>query len=719
MSTGYKQYLALRNVAIDNGADVSGVDGYALERFIQVCQKIIEAIGGTFTPVTGGTLEQRKANALHQLALANGSAPELSGTTRERQIQSVVSILQDNGIDYSVPRAAQDWRLLVLIKLLQFGPADQDQIIQWLINYDGPIDEWTDKVAVPLASPKSVGVPVLQGDGVSAYGWRTNSKVTAYPFTLTGWFLPNATQNNSNNYLQCIGNLTGANEFLAVAYVSSGALRIIASDGTQNLLTTAETFNDGDWHYYEARFISATLREIWVGDTVGEIELLATDTISTSFASGLNRYSILARDLGTSVSQYFKGEVRDLSVKSSGFIEHAPLQENGASAYSFESDRVLVFLGDSNTADNDHTSIATYKYAEYLTDAMDKTISLYNSGVGGWQTTDILANLTTKLDPFYNVLSVCECTLMVGVNDLALGGKTPAQTVSDYESLIDAIIAKGWSLTCIAYYGWTGRESDLAEINAGVRDYCAGKCNFFDPTPTLNDGGGSLKAEYIDATWPAHLNDLGGEVLGQLLLDSGYIDLKGNTVSASEITLVNPSWSTADGISCWARDKGYTFDSPDYILALHELVNGQRRDARDNLPIGVVGSEDVPLTHNGGPAGMQETDANFAAFSGANLMGNGVDTWNPLYYADYTGFINGTNNVWIQWWVDTIGTAGACIVKERIAYPVTKVLTLAEYNQTLRWAQRYTSSCGGGVVPFDFSFNFSSEDNSANIAAII
>jgi|GEM_PF-3828132 len=120
MSTEFKQYKAIRDVAIDTGVDVSSVDGYSLQRFIEVCRLITIELGGTFE-MRGKTLEQRKASALFQLATASGAAPELSGGARERQIQAVKAILDGNGIAYEIPQAAQDWRLYVLLRLMEFG----------------------------------------------------------------------------------------------------------------------------------------------------------------------------------------------------------------------------------------------------------------------------------------------------------------------------------------------------------------------------------------------------------------------------------------------------------------------------------------------------------------------------------------------------------------------------------------------------------------------
>jgi hypothetical protein len=81
-------------------------------------------------------------------------------------------------------------------------------------------------------------------------------------------------------------------------------------------------------------------------------------------------------------------------------------------------------------------------------------------------------------------------------------------------------------------------------------------------------------------------------------------------------------------------------------------------------------------------------------------------------YADFDSHINGTDNVWVKW--NSIG--GVCHVMEILTYDVTKVFTQAEYNQMLAWLGG--AACGSGVVPFNFSFNFSDADNSANIAAI-
>ena len=87
-------------------------------------------------------------------------------------------------------------------------------------------------------------------------------------------------------------------------------------------------------------------------------------------------------------------------------------------------------------------------------------------------------------------------------------------------------------------------------------------------------------------------------------------------------------------------------------------------------------------------------DADETAFGGANLYGNGTDTWYSVLAGNVNSHINGTEGVWLQW--EKVN--GVCHVKAAIAYPVGTVLTEAQYNQVVRWAGDPT--CGDGAVPF-------------------
>jgi hypothetical protein len=789
MSTGYKQYLALRNVAIDNGADVSGVDGYALERFIQVCQKIIEAIGGTFTPVTGGTLEQRKANALHQLALANGSAPELSGTTRERQIQSVVSILQDNGIDYSVPRAAQDWRLLVLIKLLQFGPADQDQIIQWLINYDGPIDEWTDKVAVPLASPESVDVPVLEcnnvntrirtfkkWDGVSVLDFTTYCYPTT--FANVGYLISDRLSSTARN--------------LAIAVLNSSgtlSLQVQTSTGFQSVSGPALSLNTT--HKVRATIDTATgIANMWLDDVLVIDSHVFTGTFSVAnefiaggqWPAGSSSFggyiwgSKLVNHFDYTLSEAFGDYVSDIQRRTGN---HATISQK-LTLHPYVDDVAKevvhpdIYIFDEPWNGWTHWMVYT-PYASSNNQIENPSIEVSNDGIT-WQTpagltnpivgtpvgaSDFNSDPELMFDDGKLKIIYRETLISTSIENMKYTESSDGITWSATTTIFSNAFATERPLShTIAWNGseWFMLYWDLVTTNFRYRTSSALDTGWSSSSPcvltNVTTNPWHQKMRYINNEYVMY-SQLGGSGGGELVLIKSTDGINWDYSTATTLIrstnselarnayrstfwpsdetgityrswfgeannpwgiyygvygelgnfgrVENGSWGTLDGIEDKSRSNGYSVvrdGSGDAIGPFVPPLDGELIDSQ-GLPIGVVGSEDEPLVHNGGPAGMQETDANFAAFSGANLMGNGVDTWNPLYYADYTGFINGTNNVWIQWWVDTIGTAGACIVKERIAYPVTKVLTAAEYNQTLRWAQRYTSSCGNGVVPFE------------------
>jgi hypothetical protein len=54
---------------------------------------------------------------------------------------------------------------------------------------------------------------------------------------------------------------------------------------------------------------------------------------------------------------------------------------------------------------------------------------------------------------------------------------------------------------------------------------------------------------------------------------------------------------------------------------------------------------------------------------------------------------------------------GVCLLKERVVYSQGLVETLGWYNQAVRWAQAFTSSCGGGIDPFLRNYVTESGDN--------
>jgi len=147
-----------------------------------------------------------------------------------------------------------------------------------------------------------------------------------------------------------------------LSITGAGKLELISSDGTQYKATSPLSYNDGSWPCAEAKFLSSTVRELWVGDDEDSLILVATSSNSVPFnSSELNRLSFGARDLGTSTALYYTGKLSSQTVgEVTNRLRTFPARQTSAD--------ILVILGDSNTADDAHTSVATYKYAEYMSD---------------------------------------------------------------------------------------------------------------------------------------------------------------------------------------------------------------------------------------------------------------------------------------------------------------------------------------------------------------
>lgn len=95
--------------------------------------------------------------------------------------------------------------------------------------------------------------------------------------------------------------------------------------------------------------------------------------------------------------------------------------------------------------------------------------------------------------------------------------------------------------------------------------------------------------------------------------------------------------STTEGILNYMGRYGYTEDTGKYIPGLIDLVNGERLDARDNLPIGVRGSIDGALVLNSSPPGMRQTDGRIID----NLRVSGTGTIADSYEYEFNAVING------------------------------------------------------------------------------
>jgi hypothetical protein len=143
----------------------------------------------------------------------------------------------------------------------------QEDLKYWYVDYDGPIDEWTDKVAVPLASPKSVGVPVLEcnnvntrirtfkkWDGVSVLDFTTYCYPTT--FANVGYLISDRLSSTARN--------------LAIAVLNSSgtlSLQVQTSTGFQSVSGPALSLNTT--HEVKATIDTATgIANMWLDNAL-------------------------------------------------------------------------------------------------------------------------------------------------------------------------------------------------------------------------------------------------------------------------------------------------------------------------------------------------------------------------------------------------------------------------------------------------------------------
>lgn len=130
------------------------------------------------------------------------------------------------------------------------------------------------------------------------------------------------------------------------------------------------------------------------------------------------------------------------------------------------------------------------------------------------------------------------------------------------------------------------------------------------------------------------------------------------------------------------------------------------------LADGSATADGNPITHLGGfvhndsEVSLIQTDADETVMGGATIWGDGVATWDKVSYADLLAHLIGTQNTWLKW----VSISGVCHLVQNWQYLTTKELTEPEYNQNVRYVGG--ASCGGGIIPFEFSLDFSEDFNS-------
>jgi len=118
---------------------------------------------------------------------------------------------------------------------------------------------------------------------------------------------------------------------------------------------------------------------------------------------------------------------------------------------------------------------------------------------GGYKTTDILAELDTRLIPYLDTNKTNRAFLLVGINDI-FAGRTVEDTVSSYTNLAHAIITNGFDLTCLTMYSWPSPSltEKIQDLNDGIQGHASefGYAIVDIWAPLLDYDTGLLKAIY-------------------------------------------------------------------------------------------------------------------------------------------------------------------------------------------------------------------------------
>lgn len=124
----------------------------------------------------------------------------------------------------------------------------------------------------------------LNFDGVDDDVQISSAVVTAYPFTMSGWF---QTSSSASSYLMTLGSSNSTNNFQGIRMFSGQLYARSVESGNASDATTTNTYNDNSWHHVVAVFSSATDRKIYVDGI-----LQASDTTSRTFSASINRTAI-------------------------------------------------------------------------------------------------------------------------------------------------------------------------------------------------------------------------------------------------------------------------------------------------------------------------------------------------------------------------------------------------------------------------------------------
>jgi len=146
---------------------------------------------------------------------------------------------------------------------------------------------------------------VLSFDGSNDYVRNSSAVVSAYPFTMSGWFKTTETSGTVVGIFD-----TTTNAFYTAIYVSGDnkATLTIDDDVVAGVIKSTDDVTDGNWHHMVGVFTSTTDRKLYLDG----IEV-NSDTTSVGFPSGLDTTSIGVFDRSTQ-STLMEGQVADVRI---------------------------------------------------------------------------------------------------------------------------------------------------------------------------------------------------------------------------------------------------------------------------------------------------------------------------------------------------------------------------------------------------------------------
>lgn len=729
MSLLYKQYEQIRELAEDNGADLSNITGTALSKFNQVCAEIITAIGGTFTAYNGG-LEGAKADYLYQIAVAVGASPVISGTARERQIQCAHAIVDISGVEFESPIGAQDWRLLYFLSKMTLGPVTEG-LLQWLDGDNDGTSVLNDRIdpeyAVDMVqSPalivngedqKIINVTGLTGsDNVTNMGTATPTAGTD-EITFTAGSVYGVSVNGTLIY-PCsevdgviIGSVRPDLYPSALISIGSGNIETIRSDLQNDLhwsmvkgfgaervrelgmVIQQVTFSDDgtpttvyaetgiddiqfDGTYYSQTASSITTantngwtdwEDLWDGNTYTIDQIEAWGEWKDNCSAQTTVGGVLGQVVGT------KNNARDYSVWLDGVSQYGDAE--------YVPDNASVVEMDMSFDEDGYCGCLTSGNRFYI----QKTSSVWQFGFGGsliasTESSDNNRHLF-RLDAVAKTLSVdgtVVCTsasVISGITDYFILG---ALSNTGAMSAFTEVTVYGITIDGVQYNVNEGDGTKFYGSDGSSGTWYNG------PSWTVTDGqtASLLGGHYVSGAFvPASPGNPNQDVLG-------------NSLTATEKDN-RTEFTTLDNI---AGEHDFV---PVYGIEYPALVDGTDDVAGlglTNKPI-KKGTTRTGIIHNGAITKLKQQDGNEATLGHSEMWyESDTVTEKEVSHGDAKLWISGNDNTWVNFEEED----GVCYWRAGLVYESGNTYTLSEYNRN---KAMLPNTCGAGMLEPEYDLD--------------